>query len=201
MPGVPLNFQAISNVLPTYNFVDIISGTGYVNFYAGDTVDKKMLSNYTYYSDVGITSTSNSNFDVDFDIVLNRPMDIKGIGIVQIPAAAITSSQPMTMYLTVYFRKVTGGVESDIISNISRTINTTVDNTRAYSMLSVDLDIPLTHFKIGDTIRLSFVSTYASAGNVYCLMAYDPKGRTTGWDTTGAVPSQLIFQCPVRLNL
>jgi len=29
----------------------------------------------------------------------------------------------------------------------------------------------------------------------------DPANRTTGWDTTGAVPSSLIFNVPVRLNL
>ena len=44
MAGVPTNFQTLSNVLPTYNFVDIIAGTGFVNFYAGNTVDLKLLS-------------------------------------------------------------------------------------------------------------------------------------------------------------
>jgi len=201
MAGIPQNFQAISNVLPTYNFVDIVSGTGYVNFYAGNTVDKYVLSNFTYYSDVVFFSNDTSNFDIDFDTILNRPMDLAGLGVVNVPIALNPRSNVLcTMTATATLRKVTGGVESDIVSNVSSAFAQSVAGTY-YDMLSIDLTVPLTHYKIGDTLRLNITTSVASAGNWYSYLACDPKGRTTGWDVSGAVPSQLLFQCPVRLNL
>lgn len=212
MAGIPQNFQAISNVLANYNFVDIAAGTGYINFYAGNTVDKVLLSNFTYYSDV-IKHTSGAItfgadqllFDVDFDTVLNRPLDVRGLGIVNVPIACNTASGSSFVngYVTVILRKW-NGVETDIVSNTSS--GWSVASAITYDTLSVDLDIPLTHFKIGETLRLTLKVYGSGTGDNpgaarYVSYADDPKGRTTGWDTSGAVPSQLMFQCPVRLNL
>ena len=213
MAGVPINFQALSNVLPTYNFVDIAAGTGYINFYAGDTVDLKILSNFTYYSDAfvstsaGVTfSADNLMFDHDYDTLLNRPMDIRGLGIVNIPVgvSSLSGSSFSTVYAIVYVRKWDGVTETDIANNTSSTYRAA--GTISYDTLSVDLNIPLTHFKVGEYLRLT-IRLYCTADgdnpgvNRYVYYAHDPKGRTTGWDTSGAVPSTLMFQCPVRLNL
>ena len=193
MAGVPTNFQAISNVLPTYNFVDIASGTGYVNFYAGTTVDKMALSNFTYYSDTIYASTT----DDDYDVLLNRPMDLKGLGIVNVPVYIDRNGNPSTTaHVTVKLRKWDGSTETEIVSNDSTTLLNA--STAAYYMQAVDLVIPLTHFKIGETLRLTIQIVF-DRGIMY--YGHDPQNRSTGWDTTGAVPSRLTFQCPVRLNL
>lgn len=210
MAGIPQNFQAISNVLPTYNFVDIIAGTGYINFYAGDTVDLKPLSNFTYYSDAGLDSavtpgnyTDQLIFDHDYDVLLNRPMDIKGLGIVNIPvgvnpAAAAT----MYIYAIVKIRKWDGASETEIATNTSRSFSKSTTGL-GFSMLGVDVTIPLTHFKIGEYLRLTIMiyGTSTNLAGATFAYAHDPKSRTSIWDSTGAVPSQLLFQCPVRLNL
>ena len=206
MAGIPQNFQSVSNVLANYNFVDIASGTGYITFYAGSTVDLKLLSNSTYYSDTmfetanGAAGAYTLIMDYDFDVLLNRPLDIKGTGIVNLPIYHDPGANTPFIYATVKFRKWDGVTETDISTNDSR-----VDNAIAgtgYTMLAVDLDCPLTHFKKGETIRLT-IMIYAKclAGVVICKFGHDPMNRTTGWDTTGAVPSRLTFNCPVRLNL
>jgi hypothetical protein len=209
MAGIPQNFQSISNVLPTYNFIDIASGTGYVLFYAGTTVDKKVLSNFTFYSDIvaetpaTVTHGAGNTleFDHDYDCLLNRPLNIAGLGVVNIPIALYATSESTNVYVIVTLRKWTGSVETDIVSNTSRVFN---DNSDAFEMLAVDLDVPLTHFKIGEYLRLT-IQLYGNnsdpADDCEISYAHDPKSRTDGWDATGAVPSQLIFQCPVRLNL
>lgn len=202
MAGIPQNFQSISPVLSNYNFVDIASGTGYINFYAGNTVDKILLSNFTYYSNViyyeGNTVGVNDTvlIDKDFDTVLNRPLDLKGIGIVNV---GVYTSAACTIYITATLRKWNGVTETDIVTNDSSTY---LGGSATYKMLSIDLDIPITHFKVGETLRLTIQlkETASSAGRTV-RFANDPLGRTTGWDTTGAVPSRLMFQCPVRLNL
>jgi hypothetical protein len=206
MAGVPTSFQAISGVLANYNFVDIAAGTGYINFYAGTTVDKYLLSNFTFYSNtyvntVSLTGADAKLLDLDFDTVLNRPLDIKGLGIVNIPVyrAGIGGGFTSHIYCVVTLRKW-NGAETDIIANTSTDVTGTVDPE--YKMLAVDLDIPLTHFKIGETVRLTIaVWGGSSGGGQPGAIAYDPMNRSALWDTTGACPSKLILQLPVRLNL
>jgi hypothetical protein len=223
LAGLPQNFQAISNVLANYNFVDIASGTGYINFYAGTTVDLKLLSNFSFDSD--IVSETNVNivhgtanvllYDHDFDVVLNRPLDISGLGIATVPVKVVFGSggNHCWVYVIAIVRKWTGAVETDIVSNTSRS-QYAVGAATNYGMLSIDLNCPLTHFKKGETLRLT-IQLYGSNNDVSAdgtgTYAHDPKNKIYGWDstgsiattwdTTGAVGSQLMFQCPVRLNL
>jgi hypothetical protein len=210
MAGIPQNFQSVSNVLPTYSFVDIASGTGYVTFYAGATVDLKLLSNFTYYSDTFVYSGNTNSttyvslLDHDYDTVLNRPLVLYGKGIVNIPYAYKRGAAGTCVtYAKVTLRKYDGVTETDICTNDSREVTYT-SGTLQYDILSVDLNIPLTTIKKGETLRLT-IEVFAHSNNIadtaYAYYASDPKGRTTGWDTTGAVPSVLTFQCPVRLNL
>lgn len=211
MAGIPQNFSAVSNVLANYDFVDIASGTGYINFYAGTTVDLKLLSNFTFYSDTIVETAATGSeivytlrYDHDFDVLLNRPIDLAGLGIVNIPVFTQNPNGAIysDLYATVILRKWTGAVETDIISNDSSVQS--IVNTSQYKMLAVDLNVPITHFKKGEYIRLSIMiySRIRSAGSVTTYQyAHDPLNRVTGWDATGAVPSKLTFQCPVRLNL
>ena len=204
MAGVPTSFQAFSNVLSNYNFVDIASGTGYINFYLGTTVDLKLISNFSYYADTILDSGSDTNpgdllrFDHDYDTLMNRPLDVSGLGIVNVPVYIQGSSQ--SGYVIAILRKWDGVTETDIVTNTSRV---STPATPYYDMLSIDLNVPLTHFKKGEYLRLTIqLHTTNSSGTTRGFgYAHDPKGRTTGWDTTGAVPSILMFQCPVRLNL
>ena len=213
MAGIPQNFQSISPVIANYDFVDIASGTGYVNFYAGNTVDKYLISNNTFYSDVifvnGNTNDLNYHLvsDLDFDVTLNRPLDLNGLGIVNVPIglSSLSAQRQVYAYVVVYVRKYDGSTETDIVSNTSREFTTTsAVGTTAYSMLTLDVACPITHFKKGETLRLT-VASYAKTTNASqaasVSIGNDPKSRSTTWDSTGAVPSQLIFQCPVRLNL
>lgn len=211
MAGLPPNFQSISAVLPTYQFIDIISGTGYITFYAGKTVDLNLLSNFTYYSDTFVLSAAAPDLaytkviDVDFDVLLNRPIDLQGNAIVNVPVA-IYRTGVGTVYFKIIakIRKWDGVTETDIISNES-SANSNAGVPTLYYMKAVDLVVPLTHFKKGEYLRLTIEGwgyrDPVGTGDPTVYIAYDPKGRTTGWDTTGAVPSTLIFQCPVRLNL
>lgn len=214
MAGKPRNFQAISNVLPTYNFVDIASGTGFINFYAGDSGNAAAfhLSNYTFYSsNIVITSagladnlTDVVSLDYDYDVELNRPLNVAGITIVNIPFSSTSGTRHVTSaYVKAIFRKWDGATETDIATS-SASAALSYSAAVQYKMGCVSLDIPLTHFKIGETMRLTirvYATTDSGGAGASVSFAADPKNRTTGWDTSAAVPSQLVFQCPVRLNL
>lgn len=213
MAGKPKNFQAISPVLANYDFVDIVAGTGFINFYAGKTVDKNMLSNKEFYSDTVYTQGSSTYsatavytkvLDIDFDVLLNRPLDLKGVGIVNVPVKLTETASPCTVYAYVIatLRKWDGATETDIVTNTSSIFADDADLD--FQMLAIDLDVPLTHFKIGEYLRLTIELWSYNTANIGTQTAgfgHDPKGRSAEFDTTGAVTSQLSFQCPVRLNL
>lgn len=209
MAGIPQNFQALSNVLANYDFVDIASGTGYITFYGGNTVDLRLLSNKIFYAqDVSTNSStlvngaSTKRMDLDFDVLLNRPIDLKGTAIVELPFYVTSSGNTAFWYFTLRVRKWDGVTETEIATNDSASYSQ--GGTNAYYMTAIDITIPLTHFKIGETIRLTVECWgYTTGGGVTATVkcGHDPRGRTTGWDTSGAVPSTLLFQCPVRLNL
>jgi hypothetical protein len=208
MAGVPVNFQAFSNVLANYDFVDIASGTGYIKFYAGKTVDLALLSNFSYYanpsnSDSGTFTGGVSRIvlDVDFDVLLNRPLDLKGTAIVNVPFYYNSGGNVSIWYLKILVRKWDGATETEVASNDSIGYSTSGAPYNGYQMTATDVTIPLTHYKKGETLRLTIQVWGYTTGGVNCqiLISHDPAGRT--WDGTGAVSSKLEFQCPVRLNL
>ena len=211
MAGLPQNFQAFSNVLANYNFVDIASGTGYINFYGGTSsvfagTVSYMLSNNVFSADP-IISTGSKNvnvgvydtvFDLDFDITLNRPLDLLGKAIINI--GTVGDSNQVRTYVEAKIRKWDGVTETEIASSTSSYSDA---NIYYYHCIKVDIST-LTHFKRGETLRLTilvYVSSIGINGVRQVTIAHDPSNRTVGWDTTGAVPSRLSFQCPVRLNL
>ena len=157
MAGIPQNFQAISNVLPTYDFVDIVAGTGIIEFYAGNTVDLNLLSNRAFYSDNIYTSSAGfsdvaatKRLDIDFDVLLNRPLVLKGKTVVNVPLAITQDSgtgDVCTVYCIVKVRKWTGSVETDLATNQSSSNTATATAgvvATTYFMKAVDVDIPLT---------------------------------------------------------
>lgn len=208
MAGIPQNFQSLSNVLPTYNFIDIASGTGYVVLYAGKTVDLNLLSNNSFYSDPDTTSASGGTggyakiIDLDFDVLLNRPLNMAGISVLNVPIKLSSVTTTSHAYIVARVRKWDGVTETEIVDNQSSTLDVAGAAT-TYYMFGIDLNIPLTHFKVGQYLRLTIEvwTNRDGAGSTSLTLAHDPKGRTTNFDTTGAVPSSLIFQLPVRLNL
>lgn len=219
MAGIPQNFAAISNVLPTYNFVDIAAGTGIINFYAGKTVDLNLLSNSTYYSSAIYTQSGNYSMDlvniaemldVDFDVLLNRPINVAGKVVVNIPLCYVCDTAPTTIIsnITITVFKWDGVSETSLASNTD-TWTAAYTGTTLYKMLAIDLNIPLTHFKIGEYLRLNIdIHGYYTAGGVRFVqvrLGHDPMNRTSDgtltWDTSAAVPSRITFQVPVRLNL
>lgn len=223
MVGIPETFTKLSPTLANYDFVDIAAGTGFVNFYAGKTVDLYLLSNNTFYADSVSTGQSAVltyggapivMFDIDFDVTLNRPLDLQGLGIVNVPISiycAFTGTVNIVCYPLVTLRKWDGASETDVCNNqgTSLTVASGTNGSTYFKMDAVDLTIPLTHFKKGETLRLT-IQLYAnyttnSGKNHTVAFGLDPMNRTTdgllSWDTTGAVPSKLVFQCPVRLNI
>ena len=212
MAGIPTNFQSISPVLANYNFVDLVSGTGYIKFYAGSTSDLNLLSNFEFYSN-NIVETSSRNgssyalvIEKSYDCLLNRPLDINGLGMVNLPFHGNSGgSNNGYAYATVSVLKWNGSTETLIATNDSYEL-ACPSGAEYYRIFAIDLNIPLTHFKIGEYLRLKIqVYSRENTGNMIAEFAHDPMGRMDdgidAWDTVNNTSSVLLFLCPVRLNL
>lgn len=199
-----------SQAIATYNFVDIASGTGYIAFYLGKTIDVNVISNLTFYSNTIFTTSSrisadtySKELDLDFDVVINKPIQFEGQAIVNVPIAVYHDDSTADAYVVIRMRKVPdGGSEEEIVDNTSSVVSVT--NGTAYLMTATDLQVPLTKYKIGDTLRITIegwakANTPAVGVAPTMKIAHDPAGRLTGWDTD--TPSTLIAQMPVKVNI
>jgi len=207
---------ARGEILTNYDWVDIAAGTGIEKFYGGTVSGARVLSNETFYSDTVLDYSACADtsgvfverFDHDYDVEFQRPVTIKGTCIVNIPEGIyLTNNGTAEVYSVAALRKWDGTTETHMISGhtIAKQI-THPANANMRKVGCVYLDVPKTHFKIGETLRLT-VGFYTKCGAIassYTYYGHDPENRATltgdpvTFDTD---PNKLIVQVPFRLDI
>lgn len=225
---VPGNFLRSSpQNIASYDFFELAKGTGSVVLYAGLVNNSLKLSNLQWYSERVKISTEDGggafktdatftkHLDKDFDIELERPLIIEGEAIVN---ATITircnAAAEHEAYFIAKARKVSGGTETDLDTTQGQTFyfNETGASNKSKEM-SIDLNIPRTKFRTGDTLRLTIEvwGKELSGAGAHYGFGCDPQDRNDEQliltssitiekmiednDTT-----QLLFILPVVLN-
>jgi len=199
-------------IIATYNFIDVASGTGIISFYGSNSISgasmQYELSNWTRYSDDIYSFVDNptgayvKKMDIDFDVAINKPIVLKGNTIVNLPWAVISANNETTSaYVKAIVKKVSGLTETQLSTSQSGVLSLGVTG-RTYKMDALNSTIEQVNLGAGDTLRLT-IEGYIKDGNVSggCAIGHDPKGRTNGWDATGACPSILTFYAPVRIDV
>lgn len=223
--GIDGPFQNQPEAIATFNFEDIVSGTGIILLYAGTTVDKNVLSNFVFYSNkvaeaavaTGATSTYTKKFDVDFDVTINKTLELQGTAIVTVPIK-VTNVAGGGASSSAYAVAILKKEDVTIVTNTGVTSGVVLATATdrgwgveiAYGSPTIDLVIPAgTTFKVGDTLRLTveiWAKGTSTDGTV--TFAHDPQDRTQDWDFTSTwdstgkdMTSQIKLQLPVKLNL
>lgn len=205
-------FTTASPSIASYNFEDIISGTGIIFLYAGNvnnggTPDYK-LSNFQYYSDITTTSTgalgvigSTKKLDLDFDVLINNPITLEGEAIVNIPISAYAAGDGVvSAFPIVKLRKWDGSTETEIANvTLLGIVGWATNDTATYDLTSGSITVPKTTFGTGNILRVTVELWCEAAANALCTgsVINDPKGRTVGTVDS----SQLTVQLPTRLDL
>lgn len=203
--------------IATYDFFDIAGATGIVNMYAGKNDVGYVLSNETFYSypvgTTGDTPTGGSpalEEDIDFDVVLNAPLNVRGKVVCNVPISFKNGNAGSTTsgYAIVKFRKVSGGVETDLATNQGTTFSINSGSGGVWEDWIDCIEINISsvkHFKKGDTMRLTielYAAVTAGAGTGSYVLYHDPKNRTSDAVVTHATdqPATLVFQLPLVVD-
>lgn len=202
---IPIKYRKDrEKAIASYNFIDIASGTGITTFYAGMASGAFMLSSNTYYGQpFESTYTTTSAYPIladtmNFDAVFNLPQVIKGLCVISAPieAAGGGANQAKSNYHFA-LQKISDGVTSNIASGASGFVASLGTKEE---ISSLTLDIPLTHFKKDDTLRLNclyYIGQNGGTGNF--AIAYDPKNRAGATITT--IDTNLVVNLPFRIDL
>ena len=224
MTIVPLAFpQPSEAAVASYDWTDIAEGTGIVLYHAyvseTSTGDDNHISTAELYSrKIETTATTGSAsyaliIEKDFDLTaFNTPRTIKGTATVTM-CMAVNEHQPngavaggvISGYVIARVKKGTTEIASAQSQTIS--LDTTGVPTGISEMINIPITIPITHFKIGEILRLAIEGWGKKATTYHCRLTIgnDPMNR----DGTYIKPStddpitvtKMDLYCPYKIEL
>jgi len=229
---LPETFRKSSENIVSYSWESFADRTGYIILYGGmlgetteqgtTSTNKYILSqNQFFSSDIiledatgvvsGETFAKYETVEKDFDLSpFKITTTLYGKGLIKngFTIKSNYSSRNIRVKLKYILKKVSSGVESEICSNFSEMLQTTSLNYGTVTQLvSLQLDVTKTLFKVGDFLRLTvevWASEDTNLNNVGGIrIGTDPQNR----DDTYLVPStnnthttQLILYCPFEIQ-
>jgi hypothetical protein len=174
----------------SFDYADIQEGTGYSIY---NLIQAQVSGNTTYalsrndldssISELSGNTGSGKTLDLDFDVTFNRPQNVKGIAYVNIPHGILSNPNATTGYLVAKVRKWDGTTETEIIEATSETLSAPGSSGTDQKVHNIPITIPLTHFKKGETFRLTIEGWYSGTTGIYCIPV-DVNGSygATFWD-------------------
>ena len=190
--AIPVKYQRSPDpAIASYDYVDLAEGTGIVALYLYSSIVVSDVNDYhlgrtaVYSAD---TTLDKTHTDIDYDLSpFSTPRDIKGTGFINIP---YNLGDGESGYLTCKVRKWDGTNETEIASVVTNTAS-----GASVGIFSVPITIPLTHFKIGETLRFT-VGLTVVGGTAAFDYGIQPMNLTSGTMIT----TTSKFFCPFLLN-
>ena len=216
---IPTVYRKGASSIASYDAVDLLSGTGYISLYGGKTDNGYILSNIQFYSEsIGTYATCTTTPDTleitaNFDVEINRPIQLKGKMIVTTPLNLKLgqSNEIMNAYDKVYLKRVATTLYTATGTTATTFDTNDTDGTPVVTNTEVDIS-EVTRFKRGETLRVT-VEVYAwqsTAGGTPAVVLYhDPRGRAGDFwlskDDTAIADSDdttvMLVQLPVRIDI
>lgn len=223
--NVPVSFPIPGeSAIVSYSYTDILEGTGVVVFNGASMVLNAsppgtsnanpvyLLTTQQPYSSTISTGATipdtswNKVVDIDFDVVFNMPKTIKGNAFVTCTIGGGNGSSGANGFYYAKLRKYDGSTETEIASAASECFQMN-GSTYSGKVTLTKIVVPLTHFKKGETLRLTIElwGAKVAAGTQNFYIGHDPQDRTfsnLGVDADGNPnPTTLKFYCPFKLEL
>lgn len=189
-------------LIPTFDFLEFISGEGHVAFYLMDTSGAVLTSNSTMNGSGGIQALSFT--DKQFSATFNRPVIVDGQCIINLASFLkndFGSAQNMDNTFSGAIMKDSGGT----ITNLSQTglnahaVTSLATGATDHDIMAWHLDLPVTKFKIGDKLIISVTGT---ANNQQGSAVHDlgtSPAKEDVWGTGDNSQSQILI--PFRADI
>lgn len=211
----------------TYDWLDLASGSGYVQYDCYSSLDNSSikrllvesrdasdLRSVTYYiTDGGVrkgVSLSSSSgtpgapaakvLDIDWDTtVFQLPRTIKGKAYFNWNMIAILNTTGGTWYFVLRLRKWDGSTETEIASVQTSSETWVSDSILPYNAI---MEIPQTNFKKGDQLRFTLELWYAqdAGGATEVYIAGDPSDSETYTGRLTAGNTRIILAIPYKIE-
>lgn len=205
---VPIVYRkSVESAVASYDSTDVLNGTGIVNFYPGAASSSYLLSpsrfysgkSYTTSADIEVSGAASKYIDLDFDVLINKPITLKGTCIASVPVKINYMNGTTYEHVVVYLRKWDGATETDIASGASAIVS---GATTTYRHTATFLPIPTTSFKKGEYLRVTIEGwAYADDRFNKMMLGHDPQGVLDAvWNSTTVAPTSVI-QLPFRIDL
>ena len=184
--------------LVNYDYFDIAEGVGVTVYFGlkGDDGEYFVSSSSTVASEAiatfldeeTLTASFVKKFDLDFDLTFNRPKNIKGslLGNIPIGISAVDDlAKTIEYYCVMKVYHYDGSTETLLATGQSETINQGLLQTslRSFNAMLALCHADITtikHFKKGETLRFSIEGWYKKidgTGTVHCMICHDPANR------------------------
>lgn len=184
----------------TYDFLDIIEGTGIAKFNGYSTnlsgsgiaynLEKTSIGSSQTVTIVGAATTF--NFDTN---TFNLPRIIEGRGTVRFSIWESTSVSG-TGWFELTLKKISDST-TNIVTSFSPIFTFSAGTGRGFT---IPLTIPRTYFKIGDKLRLTVDLKMTGSGNSVEI-GHDPLGRAGTNLPIASQPSTFDVLIPFKVNI
>jgi len=209
-------FPPRREVQASYDWIDLVSATGYVVFdgfnAADSTGDNYILLDSSHSAAMtpsifspypsgnsplfsAFTVAAGQDCDLDFDLSpFQLPRTIEGMGIVRVPLSTAAANAE-GVYVKARLRKWDGTSETEIVTVQSAT-DATFPASTEYG-LTMQLYIPKTHFKKDDILRLTIEIHSTDADTIY--LGHNPNDTQLS-TVFSAGNSRLALAIPFKLD-
>ncbi len=179
---VPSKFRKNkSRILTSFDSVAIESGIGYTKYFVGSSTSGAYIVNSTKFDSErphtgtlqGTTAggTFTKYVDIDADITFNLPRTVKGDLFVNVPIGvknrSALSTESWFMYVVTKIYHFDGSTETQLGTSASGAVFFTdaLNNNESKGFTANNkVNVPSTHFKIGETLRISTHGYFATNG-------------------------------------
>ena len=215
--AIPVKYRTSGEAIVSYDYTDLTTGLGYQIFYAG-LANGRILSPNVFYSDEPVEEATDSVGDTTFyerssgaftTSTFNSPRTMKGDAFVSVPVGVRNSSgapRDMHQYINVLFRKISGGVTTNIASqaSVTKDYNAVAESTPTGRMITTKVTIPQTEFKIGDQLIIDLEQWGKVDGGqpVKFGFGHSPKNRADySTDPTFASTDPTVLECHIPFKI
>ena len=187
--------------IASYDFTDIESGLGFVDFFAAKTdlaagAEEILTDDATVYSgDISTNRTTAGTTSFTFDSsVFNLPKTVKGTAIFSCGIGGVNTANITAV--TAKLQKYDGTSATDLSSVITSS-GFTASGTDDKMML---LQLPLTETRIKKGEQLRLLVTFVLNNNISADIGHDPRGRSDGSIGTNAVTT-MVIKIPFKIDI